>query len=126
MLKWLKGNMPDITPAQLVAAFFGGLMPALTLVGVHLSPEQVNALDDLRTVGLGLLGADAAIRVGRNIGSRPLTAPSIVSQFGTTLRSDEDLDEPPLLDDERPEIGQTAPPLRPVPGEPEPVEPGPA
>lgn len=58
---------PDITPAQIIGAVMAATYPLLTLIGVDLSPQQVNALDDLGKIAIGLFGADAAIRVGRNI-----------------------------------------------------------
>lgn len=60
---------PDITLAQIVAAVLGAVYPILTLLGVDLSPEQRDALDQLILVALGLFGADAAIRVGRAVGT---------------------------------------------------------
>jgi hypothetical protein len=60
---------PDFTPAQIVAAVFGAILPVLTLVGVELSPAQVAALDDLYKVALGLFAADAGIRIGRAVGN---------------------------------------------------------
>lgn len=75
-----KGKMPDITPAQIIAAVFGALFPALTLIGVDLSAEQKDALEELKWLALGLFGADAAIRVGRNVG-------------GKAVNDDEELDE---------------------------------
>lgn len=85
MLKSLKGNMPDITPAQVVAAFFASLLPVLTLAGVDLSLEQIDALSDLKLVALGLVGADAAIRVGRNLGGRPKARRSKPEDTGGSL-----------------------------------------
>jgi VIT1/CCC1 family predicted Fe2+/Mn2+ transporter len=66
MKKLFAGKMPDITPAQAVALFFGALYPVLTLVGVDLSAKATDAVEDLRVLALGLFGADAAIRLGRN------------------------------------------------------------
>lgn len=62
----LTGLKPDITPAQVVAVLIYGLPQILVLLGVHLGPEQTDALDELRWLALGLIGGDAALRVARN------------------------------------------------------------
>lgn len=67
MTNIFKGSKPDITPAQIVAAVFGAIGPICVLVGLHLSQAQTGAVDDLKLLALGLFGADAAIRIGRNI-----------------------------------------------------------
>lgn len=56
---------PSITLAQIVAALMAAILPVLTLVGVDLSREQVDALQQLTDLAMALVGADAAIRVGR-------------------------------------------------------------
>lgn len=61
-------STPNFTTAQLVGAVFAAFYPALTLLGIDLSAEQKDAVDQLWAVGLGLFGADAAIRVGRSVG----------------------------------------------------------
>jgi hypothetical protein len=63
-------NFPSITVPQIIAAVFGALYPFLVLIGVDLSPAAHDALEELKVIALGLFGADAAIRVGRNIGTR--------------------------------------------------------
>jgi hypothetical protein len=68
VLDTMRGKRPDITPAQIVAAVFGALGPVLVLLGVDLDPARDQALDQLKWIALGLFGADAAIRVGRNVG----------------------------------------------------------
>lgn len=65
-MRLFKGIMPDITPAQAIAAVFGAVFPVLTLLGVDLSPVQRDAVEQLKYLALGLLGADAAVRVGRS------------------------------------------------------------
>lgn len=66
MTNIFKGQRPDITPAQVIAAFFAAIYPLLTLFGVDLSAEQQDALSQLEVAAIGLFGADAAIRIGRN------------------------------------------------------------
>jgi hypothetical protein len=74
----LAGKMPDITPAQVIALVLAGVPLVLTIVGVHLAPSQLAALDDLRNLGLGLFGADAVIRTGRNYRDARITAAALM------------------------------------------------
>lgn len=61
---------PDITPAQLVAGV-PVLATLLQAFGIFdLSPEQRQALSDAITYSIGLVGADAIIRFGRNLAAR--------------------------------------------------------
>lgn len=60
---------PNITTAQIVGAIFGAAYPVITLLGFNLDPAQVDALQQLNVVAVGLFGADAAIRIGRNYGA---------------------------------------------------------
>lgn len=65
---WIKGKLPDITPAQLIAlpVVAANLLRAF---GVYdTSPEQEEALTDTMQWLAVLIGADAAIRIGRNVG----------------------------------------------------------
>lgn len=61
------GQMPDITPAQVIGAIAAAAGPVCRLAGIDLSAEQLGAIDDLKVIGLGLIGADAALRIGRNV-----------------------------------------------------------
>jgi hypothetical protein len=71
----VKGNMPDITPSQLVAGVIAGIPIIASLLrafGLYdLSIEQQNALNDTVTwasVFAGaLIGGDAIVRTGRNV-----------------------------------------------------------
>lgn len=58
-------STPSVTPAQIVAAILAAIVPLLTLVGVDLTSVQLDALAELRGIALALIGADAAIRIGR-------------------------------------------------------------
>lgn len=60
---------PDITPVQIVAAVIGCVYPLLTLLGVHFSSQQLDALQQLDVIAVSLFGADAALRIGRSLGS---------------------------------------------------------
>lgn len=61
---------PDITPAQIIAGV-PVLANLLAAFGVYsLSAGQQAALTDTLTWALALLGADALIRVGRNLSKR--------------------------------------------------------
>ena len=60
---------PNITPVQIIAVLIGATFPILTLLGVDLSEPQRAAIEELRFIALGIFGADAAIRVGRNVGN---------------------------------------------------------
>lgn len=66
-MNWFKGNRPDITPAQIIAGI-PLIANFLAAYGVWSpSPEQQARLSDLLTWGFVLIGADAAVRVGRNV-----------------------------------------------------------
>jgi hypothetical protein len=73
--KKLGGTRPDLTLAQLVALLGGGLPVLLTLLAAFgvFDPNaaQREALSDatqwLGLMAVGLFGADAAIRIGRNV-----------------------------------------------------------
>lgn len=67
LLNTFGGKRPNITAAQWIGALAAGIGPALTLAGTNLSADQLAAVDDLKVVGLGLIGADAFLRIGRNI-----------------------------------------------------------
>lgn len=58
---------PDMTLAQYVGAGLASVAPVLTLAGVNLNVDQLTALGDLQQLAVVLLGADAAIRVGRSV-----------------------------------------------------------
>ena len=61
---------PDITPAQIIAGV-PVVANLLAAFGVYsLSAAQQAALTDTLTWALALLGADALIRVGRNLSKR--------------------------------------------------------
>jgi hypothetical protein len=70
-----KGNMPDITPPQAVAAVVAGIpiiAELLRAFGVYdLSVEQQDALSNAVTwagvLGGALIGGDALLRTGRNL-----------------------------------------------------------
>lgn len=66
MLSIFTGRRPDITPAQAIAAAFASVGPIANLVGAHLSKAQLNSVNDLKVVALGLFASDAALRIGRN------------------------------------------------------------
>lgn len=68
LFRVVKGSRPDITAAQIVAAAFAAAYPVCVFFGVDMSPEQREALEEIKWVALGLFGADAALRVGRNMG----------------------------------------------------------
>lgn len=67
-MKWFSGFRPDITPAQIIAGI-PIIAKFLAVYGVWSpSPEQQNGLSDLLTWAFVLIGADAAVRIGRNVG----------------------------------------------------------
>jgi hypothetical protein len=71
----VKGQMPDITPSQIVAGVIAGIPIIASLLrafGLYdLSIEQQSALNDTVTwasvFGGALIGGDALVRTGRNI-----------------------------------------------------------
>ena len=67
LLNVFRGPRPDITAAQVIGAIAAAVGPVCQLVGIGLSPDQLKAVDDLKVIGLGLIGADAALRIGRNM-----------------------------------------------------------
>lgn len=70
------GMRPDITPAQIIAGI-PLVANFLATYGVWSPNEsQQGSLSDLMVWAFALLGADAAIRVGRNIG------PAILAKKG--------------------------------------------
>lgn len=73
------GHRPDITPAQVVGGAFASVGPVCVLLGVHLSKIQLGAVDDLKLIALGLIGADAAVRIGRNIKDGKVEAAALSS-----------------------------------------------
>lgn len=61
------GKRPDITPAQVIAGI-PFIAKFLTVYGIWSpTPDQLSSLSDLITWGFVLMGADAVIRVGRNV-----------------------------------------------------------
>jgi len=61
---------PDLTPAQMIAGI-PIIASLLRAFGVYdLSREEQDALSDATTWAMALLGADAAIRFGRNLTGR--------------------------------------------------------
>jgi prolipoprotein diacylglyceryltransferase len=62
----LKGNMPDITAAQIIAVV-GSLIGVIVAFGVDLSAVQQDAIMDVvKIVAPVLIAGDAVIRTGRN------------------------------------------------------------
>lgn len=77
-LKWLRGEFPDITPAQLVSGI-PIIAEGLHVFGVYdLSQTQQDSLSKMVAWAVGLIVGDAVIRVGRNVGRRPMnTTPTL-------------------------------------------------
>jgi len=91
MLQVFKGNRPDITPAQIVSGV-PILAALLNAFGVYsLSPEQQDALQTTGIWALGILGADAAIRIGRNVSD--IKSNAVVAEAATGGVSDPEVDE---------------------------------
>ena len=68
MFDYMRGRRPDITPAQALAS-----LPALATLGhvlglYELSKERREALESTMPWSLVLIGADAFLRIGRNVG----------------------------------------------------------
>lgn len=96
------GNRPDITPAQVIAAVFGAIGPVLTLINVKLAEAQMDALDDLKVIAIGLFVSDAAIRIGRNVKDGKVEAAALLPTGG-------DAPAGPLTEDDVPEEAPFAP-----------------
>lgn len=85
------GHRPDITPAQAIGGAFAAIGPICVLVGLHLSKNQLGALDDLKLVALSVIGADAAVRIGRNlkdgkVEAAAISAPTAPADTTTTVQ----------------------------------------
>jgi hypothetical protein len=107
VLNIFRGGRPDITPAQAIGALFAVIAPICVLAGVDLGAAQQDALEQLKLVGLGLFGADAAIRIGRNYadGKTQAAAHIAAAQSMPLDPGDppiEDLDADSVPDDELP------------------------
>jgi hypothetical protein len=79
--KWLQGEFPDITPAQLVAGVpvIAGLLHAF---GVYdLSAAQSQTLSQAVLWAMALIGGDAVIRVGRNVRHGLAGSPTRAQRF---------------------------------------------
>jgi hypothetical protein len=70
MFTWLYGRRPDITPAQIVAAIPVLILLLWALGAFDLSKDEQDGLIKAVEWGFVLIGADAVIRVGRNVASR--------------------------------------------------------
>lgn len=80
------GSQPDITPVQIVSGI-PLIANALSVFGVYnLTAEQTDSLEKLGIWAIALIFGDAAIRIGRNVGSSNTTDP--------VLTDDEILDAP--------------------------------
>lgn len=93
------GKRPDITAAQLIGAAAAGVGPVLALAGAKLSDKQRAAADDLKVIALALIGADAVLRVGRNIKDGMVEAAGLATPSEPPLGplTDDGLHEVPLL-----------------------------
>ena len=91
----VKGNMPDVTPPQIIAMIVAGipiLAELLRAFGVYdLSVEQQDALSNAVTwagvLAGALIGGDALLRVGRNLRKGQVEA-ALVSEPGINPDSD--------------------------------------
>jgi hypothetical protein len=70
MFRWLYGRRPDLTPAQMVAAIPVLILLLWVLGAFDLSRDEQHGLIKAVEWGFVLIGADAVIRVGRNVASR--------------------------------------------------------
>ena len=68
LMKWFRGGMPDITPAQIIAFIIGAVPQILVLCEIDLSDAQDAAVNKLLFLAGGLFLSDADSRVGRNLG----------------------------------------------------------
>lgn len=62
----VRGDRPDITPAQIAGALLAGGPNLLVLFGIELSGEKSAALGGLIAIGVTLVGGDAYLRAKRN------------------------------------------------------------
>ncbi|HEX8743516.1 MAG TPA: hypothetical protein VF712_10305 [Thermoleophilaceae bacterium] len=61
-----RGNRPDLTAAQIIAALLTAIPTLLVLFGIELSGEKTAALGGLIATGVALIGGDAYLRGKRN------------------------------------------------------------
>lgn len=62
-------NTPDVTKAQLLA-MIAALLNLLVSFGIPLTSEQVDAIKTFMDTMLVIVGADAVIRIARNISKK--------------------------------------------------------
>ena len=78
----VRGDRPDITPAQIAGALLAGVPNVLVLSGVELSGEKSAALGGLIAIGVTLVGGDAYLRAKRNEADAATRAAEAVGQVG--------------------------------------------
>lgn len=61
-----RGNRPDLTAAQIIAALLTAIPTLLVLFGIELSGEKTAALGGLIATAVALIGGDAYLRGKRN------------------------------------------------------------
>lgn len=101
MFSWLYGRRPDLTPAQLIAAVPVVILLLWVLGAFDLSSEQQRGLMKAVEWGFVLIGADALIRIGRNVvAHRGLETPEEVAGGHLLLRppSEEEIAEAERLE----------------------------
>lgn len=103
MLNIFRGQRPDLTPAQIVAFIFAAIPYILVLIGVDIGTAKAAALDDLKVLALGLFGADAAIRIGRNYaeGKKAAGVDSVMAVAASESNDPESASPEPHPDDEK-------------------------
>jgi hypothetical protein len=87
-MKIFQGQMPDVTPAQVIAVLLAGVPVVATLLhsfGVYeMTAEQQDALSNTLQwaglLGVGLFGADAGVRAARNHADAKVKAAQLPGQ----------------------------------------------
>ncbi len=109
MFEFMRGRRPDVTPAQLLATV-PAVVALLVVIGVFdLAGDEHDALKWAVAWAAVLLVADAAVRIGRNVGGRRGALPPDEVEGGDALFipfTEEELAEAERLDAEDAEVAR--------------------
>jgi hypothetical protein len=80
MLNAVRGQKPDLTPAQIVAGIpiICNLLAAFNVY--HVTPAQEDALTNAGTWAIALVAGDALIRIGRNHAAAKVSAAAVSNE----------------------------------------------
>lgn len=111
MFRFARGRRPDVTPVQLIASV-PLVVALLAAIGLFdLSSSELEALTKAVQLAFVMLGADALIRIGRNVAAVRQELPEEIEGGDLLLRppTEEELAEAERLEAEYPEIAPEQP-----------------